>query len=174
MFNQRGWINFGWDGDSDFIYDYLKSREALIILLTRDPLEIYLSQQTLNISHRAHVTEMHADRRNSSEITQEKLKGEKITLSLSDYTNFLGRLHNNRNVVRRFCRDYSNFVEIDYQGLQETSSTPLEIGNRLETLARSKGLWHNGTCVSFPKLLRNPPQYDTIFRNLEELKTIQG
>ena len=172
MFNQMDWITLGWNGNAKFIYEYLRSRNAVVIALVRDPLDIFCSMKALGISKHPHVSERDSDQRGSLEIACQHLEGQKVSLSVEEFNRFRADIDRSWREVRNYFDGHHGFVEICYEELINNVdlSTVVE---KITACGRYVRLFEDGIINAFPRLLKIGDDYERIFDNIGDLRALR-
>jgi len=106
MFNQIEHTCISWsEFKFPFIYSYMKAMRISVILLTRDPQEIYVSNKLLELSGLPHsYAERGGDKQNQPT----------IRLRYSEFLSFKENLEDHYALVRKSFAGYDFFREVDY------------------------------------------------------------
>ncbi|WP_176597186.1 MULTISPECIES: hypothetical protein [Sphingobium] len=171
MFNQMDWITLGWNGNTKFIYEYLRSRNAVVIGLVRDPVDIFCSMKALDISKRPHVSELDSDQRGSIGIACQQLDGQKVSLSVDEFYKFRENLNENWRSVRKYFDGHHGFVEICYEDLVNNVDLTSVI-EKITACGRYLKLFEDGIINAFPRLLKVSDDYERVFDNIDDLRAI--
>lgn len=163
MFNQRGWLSFGWSESHEPIYDYLKNRGAVVVSLQRDPRDIFVSQKALPLVGKPHFfDDEHPDLGPSDERT---------ALSVDEFQAFSRRVEWNRDCLRASMGDYQQHFEVDYQAVRTMGALPARLMTMIQLAASVRGM----TLDAGGRILgkRSPKasgiDYSSIFSNLNEI-----
>lgn len=175
MFNQLEWPAMGWNPFAyEFLYGYLRTRDAVVLELVRNPLDVFLSEKTLQISGTPHVFHHNGSPKSACDIASERLEGRRMHLDPAEYAAFVEILRIRRQRLRQAFSGYRFFAEIDYESL----SRSMAIDTTIVDLIRGAAEHHDiprrpdGSLVTKAAPMRVPPEYDRLFENVEDLRLI--
>jgi len=132
MFNQREWLSFGWTSAGVAIYEYLKSRDAIVISLLRDEKSVFLSQKALPLIGQAHFFD--------DEEPKIPPSREVAALSAEEYQHFCEVLKRNRTCLTDAMVGYERFIEVRYDDICRTGELPPSLIKLVSSAAAERGL----------------------------------
>jgi hypothetical protein len=143
MFNQIEHSCLSWnDYDFPFLYSFLKLRSAVAVLLTRNPVDVFVSNKILQVSAVPH--------RNKDDTSQPESPSKTLILSRSELRTFRKRIETHYVFARAFFEGYQFFAEIDYSELVE-GAPPKHLFTKIEENAHYLG--RSFDWRSFPPLV---------------------
>jgi hypothetical protein len=175
MFNQLEWISMGWNRFAyEFLYGYLRSRNAVVLSLLRNALAVFLSEKTLQISGVPHVFDQNGNPKSACDIAAEKLEGRRVRLDPAEYATFAESLSIRRRRLGQAFSGYRFFSEIDYESLADAASIDAASFDLIRDAAECHGIPQrsDGSPVTNVAPLLLPPEYDRLYENLGDLRQI--
>lgn len=166
MFNQMDWLNFSWRRKNGALYDYLRSRNDIVVSLVRDMREIFISMKALEITGQAHYTQLDklSDERNFSH--------SKFSVDLSEFIAFRETVLSDRRFLAETFNNYENYIEMRYEDLMEDAAEALRpLDNALLRFGESIGHGFPSGLSPFPKLNKSPLNYSELVVNFDEVMT---
>lgn len=154
MFNQTDWVVFGYSKEEYPIYEYLKSRDAFIILLERDEKDIFVSQKALEFTGKPHFWEQDTAI-DTSQISPREL-------CPIEFLKFKVRLRSNRGKVKAAFARYANLFECRYEDVRLANS----LTNQLE---KSLGDFYKNIRTAPLIPVPSKVDYRNIFSNFDKL-----
>jgi hypothetical protein len=131
MFNQFEMPCLGWNPFPErFVYGYLKSRKALVILLEREPQKVFRSIQMLNAGGAAHTV-------NGSPTNAPSNNPPASSVTMSDVNKSIGT--HREEIVSAFA-DYPYIVQASYADLSRTCAVPDAAVESIASCAMEHGL----------------------------------
>jgi hypothetical protein len=176
MFNQLEWPLMGWNPFAcEFLYGYLKSRDAVILSLVRDSLEVFLSEKTLRICGIPHVFDDNDNPKSACQVAAERLEGRRVHVDPAEYVLFAESLGLRRRRLRETCSGYRFFAEISYESLADAMLIDTAIVDLIRNAAEHHGIPQrpDGSLVVIPAPVRIRPEYDQLFENLADLQQVR-
>lgn len=166
MFNQTDWISSGWNSNNKFIYEYIASRNFIVIDLRRSDIDIFVSMKALELSEHAHSFLDEQILPSSESPLLAKLGGAKIRLELSEFQNFRKSLAHSRHVMESHFLENPRFIQINYENLLNDKSL-----NAIEKKLRQEvSFWNDDLSIFFTrKILKLNFNYHEIFENIDEI-----
>ena len=172
MFNQADWVNFSWRLKQTPIYDYLKSRNDVVVLLNRNKADIFLSMKALELTNKAHYTALDND---AGQFNWKPLFRcqEKIRLDLDEYARFSDRLELDRSLIRRNFDDHERFIELCYEDVLAGQVAVFEkMDNAIRDFGSGIGYDFRDGLSPFPGLVKSTIDYNEIFENANEIRLL--
>jgi len=118
MFNQLEYTCLSWSEYAHpFMYSHMKNMRFFVILLTRDPMEIFISNKILELTGLPHTYESEEDADEKRHV---------LDLKRSEFDSFRTKLAHHYSLARSSFTGYPFFYEIDYGELQ-TTGLPSEL-----------------------------------------------
>jgi hypothetical protein len=128
MFNQIEHTCISWnDLGFPFIYKYMRARRCSVILLTRNPVDIFISNKVLEVSGVPHNYR-------GDEISGQS-QTEVLTLQQTQLRTFSKELEQNYDLVRKTFAGYDYFYEVSYEDI-ENGTLPDALHSMIEDNAR--------------------------------------
>lgn len=175
MFNQLEWLSMGWNPFAyEFLYGYLRSRDAVVLSLTRSAFDVYLSEKTLQISGVPHVFAQNGNPRSACAVAAEKLAGRRAHLDPREYASFTETLGIRRRRLREAFLGYGLFAEVSYESLANSGSLDSTVVNLVRDAAAIHDIPQlaDGSPVANVAPIRVLPDYDQLFENVEDLRWV--
>jgi hypothetical protein len=175
MFNQLEWLSMGWNPFAyESLYGYLRSRDAVVLSLVRNALDVFLSEKTLQISGIPHLFDQNGNPKSTCDIAAEKLGGRRVHLDPAEYASFAESLSIRRRRLSQAFSGYRFFSEINYESLASAVSIDAATFDLIRDAAKRHSIPQrsDGSPVTNVAPLRVPPEYDRLFENLGDLRQI--
>lgn len=175
MFNQLEWPTIGWNPFAyEFLYGYLRTHDAVVLELARNPLDVFLSEKTLQISGTPHVFHHDGNPKSACDIASERLEGRRTRLDPAEYAAFTETLSIRRQRLHQAFSGYRFFARIEYESLSSSISIDATIVDLIRDAAKHHGIPRrpDGSLITKAVPMRVPPEYDRLFENVEDLRLI--
>jgi hypothetical protein len=176
MFNQLEWPVVGYNPyPREFLYGYLRARDAVVLSLVRNVFDVFLSEKTLMISRTAHVFDHVQNPKSSCDVATESLSGRRVRLDPAEYVSFAQAVGIRRRALREAFCGYRFFAELNYEALASAASIDPTSVDLIREAARYHGIAElaDGNMATIPAPVRVQPEYDRLFENVEELRHVK-
>jgi len=164
MFNQMDWVNFGWSDGGPFMYDYLKSREDIVVSIVRDPREIFVSMKALQLTQKAHFTEMDSGESGPAPTLP------CVSIHFSEYLDFRTKLLADRMRLSKHFEGYEDYIELHYNDLlRDPAEALVPLDCALRRFGKRIGHDFARGITPMPDLIKTPVRYGDLIDNLDEV-----
>lgn len=163
MFNQleAACLSYN-DFGIDFIYEYLKSRQAVVISLERPLAECFVSRKFVELGGAPHYY--------GGEPFESPVTGIQ-TLSGIEFGAYLVRTREQQTRLLKNMEGYEYFYRLKYEMLAESQVLPCDLKQLIVRVGTRLGKQVDGKYIQIhqPRTIRTPISYPDIFANYEEI-----
>lgn len=164
MFNQLEMACTNWNPfDCEFIYGYLRTRNAVVISLCREPKDSFLSREFLAISGQSHRT------RQDAPIVHD---GSRHRLAPGTFARYRASIKQHQERLTAAMAGYEYFIELNYDELASSLWIPQSIKETIVHCSINHGLSIDPSSIQMAPvdLVPTGVDYSAVFENIDELR----